>query len=132
MNWKRKYAMSQNLYISNGQLVGYTVELVYYGHLGTSQQCPDYQGVLIFQVSLHDNVLFGTTAIGVWIMQVSTFSSVLFNRFHCIRVMHYNQNIHLYLWKKHFGSEGTLRLVSRVSTIACNHCYSRIISQLCF
>ena len=61
-----------------------TVEPVYYGHLGTSQKCPDYQGVLIFQVSLHDNVSFGTTAIGVWIMQVSTFSSILINRFHCI------------------------------------------------
>ena len=41
---------------------GTTVEPVYYGHLGTSQKCPDYQGVLIFQVSLHDNVSFGTTA----------------------------------------------------------------------
>ena len=40
----------------------YTVEPVYYGHLRTSQECPDYQGVLIFQVSLHDNVSFGTTA----------------------------------------------------------------------
>ena len=40
----------------------FTVEPVYYGHLGTSQKCPDYQGVLIFQVSLHDNVSFGTTA----------------------------------------------------------------------
>ena len=39
-----------------------TVEPVYYGHLETSQKCPDYQGVLIFQVSLHDNVSFGTTA----------------------------------------------------------------------
>ena len=44
------------------QSVQYTVEPVYYGHLGTSQKCPDYQGVLIFQVSLHDNVSFGTTA----------------------------------------------------------------------
>ena len=35
---------------------------VYYGHLGTSQKCPDYQGVLIFQVSLHNDVSFGTTA----------------------------------------------------------------------
>ena len=26
-------------------------------------KCPDYQGVLIFQVSLHNNVSFGTTAI---------------------------------------------------------------------
>ena len=38
------------------------VEPVYYGHLGTSQKCPDYRGVLIFQVSLHDSVSFGTTA----------------------------------------------------------------------
>ena len=37
-------------------------EPVYYGHLRTSQKCPDYQGVLIFQVSLYDNVSFGTTA----------------------------------------------------------------------
>ena len=42
--------------------VVYTVEPVYYGHLGTSQKCPDYQGVLIFQVSLHDNVSLGNTA----------------------------------------------------------------------
>ena len=40
----------------------HTMEPVYYGHLGTSLKCPDYQGVLIFQVSLHDNVSFGTTA----------------------------------------------------------------------
>ena len=32
---------------------GYTVKPVYSGHLGTSLKCPDYQGVLIFQVSLH-------------------------------------------------------------------------------
>ena len=38
------------------------LEPVYYGQLGTSHECPDYQGVLIFQVSLHDNVSFGTTA----------------------------------------------------------------------
>ena len=39
------------------------MEPVYYGDLGTSQQRPDcYQGVLIFQVSLHNNVSFGTTA----------------------------------------------------------------------
>ena len=39
----------------------YTVEPVYYRHLGTNQRCPDldYQGVLIFQVSLYD---FGTIA----------------------------------------------------------------------
>ena len=40
----------------------YTVEPVYYGHLGTNQRCPDYQGVLIFQVSLYDKVPFGTIA----------------------------------------------------------------------
>ena len=40
-----------------------TVEPVYYhGHLGTNQRCPDYQGVLIFQVSLYDKVPFGTIA----------------------------------------------------------------------
>ena len=30
--------------------------------LWTPWHHPDYQGVLIFQVSLHNNVLFGTTA----------------------------------------------------------------------
>ena len=34
---------------------------VYYGHLGT-KKCPDYQGVLIFQVRLYDKVPF---AIGI-------------------------------------------------------------------
>ena len=38
------------------------VKPVYYRQVGTSHKCPDYQGVLIFQVSLHDNVSFGTTA----------------------------------------------------------------------
>ena len=39
----------------------YTVEPMYYGHYGTIQKCPDYQGVLIFQVSLCDNKApFGT------------------------------------------------------------------------
>ena len=37
------------------------MEPVYYGHLGTNQKCPDYQGVLIFQVSLYDKATpFGT------------------------------------------------------------------------
>ena len=48
------------------------MEPVCYGHLGTIQKCPDYQGVLIFQVSLHHL----EPQLGVWIMQVSTFSSV--------------------------------------------------------
>ena len=39
-----------------------TVEPVYYGHLGTNKKCPDYQGVLIFQVSLYDKAPFGTIA----------------------------------------------------------------------
>ena len=39
-----------------------TVEPVYYGHLGTDKKCPDYQGVLIFQVmiNLYDKAPFGT------------------------------------------------------------------------
>ena len=37
-----------------------TVEPVYYGYLGTNKKCPDYQGVLIFQVSLYDKAPFGT------------------------------------------------------------------------
>ena len=60
------YAMLHSKTIKGSKLFEhqkhYTVEPVYYGHLGTSQKCPDYQGVLIFQVSLHDNVSFGTTA----------------------------------------------------------------------
>ena len=40
----------------------YTVEPVYYGHLGTNQRCPDYQGVLIFQVNLYDKAPFGIIA----------------------------------------------------------------------
>ena len=37
-----------------------TVEPVYYGHFGTAKKCPDYQGVLIFQVILYDKAPFGT------------------------------------------------------------------------
>ena len=34
---------------------------MYYGHLGADRKCPDYQGVLIFQVSLDDKAApFGT------------------------------------------------------------------------
>ena len=33
---------------------------VYYGHIGTSQKCPDCQGILIFQVILNDKMQFGT------------------------------------------------------------------------
>ena len=36
-----------------------TVKPVYYRHLGTSKKC---QGVLIFQVSLYNNVSFGIIA----------------------------------------------------------------------
>ena len=38
-----------------------TLECVYYGHLGTSKKCPDYQGVLIFQVISYEKVPFGTS-----------------------------------------------------------------------
>ena len=41
-------------------IVLYTVEPMYYGHLGTNQKYPDNQGVLIFQVSLYDRAPFGT------------------------------------------------------------------------
>ena len=37
----------------------HTVEPMCYGHLGTTHKCPDYQSVLIFQVSLYDKVSFG-------------------------------------------------------------------------
>ena len=65
-----------------------TVAPVYYMDtlIGTSKKCPDYQGVLIFQVSLYDKAPFGTITISVWIMQVFIFSSVLINMFHCIHV----------------------------------------------
>ena len=33
---------------------------MYYGHPGTDHKCPDYQGVLIFQVSSYDKAPFGT------------------------------------------------------------------------
>ena len=36
------------------------MELVYYGHLGTSKKCPDYQDVLIFLAYLYDKAPFGT------------------------------------------------------------------------
>ena len=49
--------MAQNF---DGQILIDTVEPVYYGHLGTNQKCPDYQGVLIFQVSSYDKAPFGT------------------------------------------------------------------------
>ena len=41
-----------------------TWEPVYYGidYRLTNQRCPDYQGVLIFQVSLYDKAPFGTIA----------------------------------------------------------------------
>ena len=50
---------------------------------GSNKKCPDYQGVLIFQVSLYDKASFGIITISVWIMQVFLSSSVLINRFHC-------------------------------------------------
>ena len=42
-------------------LIIITVEPVYSGHLGTNQHCPDYRGVLIFQVSLYNKESFGAT-----------------------------------------------------------------------
>ena len=37
-----------------------TVEPVYCGHLGSNKKYPDYQGVLIFQVTLYDKAPFRT------------------------------------------------------------------------
>ena len=59
----------------------HTVEPVYYGNPGTNKKCPDYQGVLIFQVSLYDKA----TPFGA-ITKCSLLSSVLINSFHCNRV----------------------------------------------
>ena len=55
-----------------GILDSNATEPVYYGHLGTNQECPDYQDVLIFhKVILYDRVSFGTS---LWIMLMSLFS----------------------------------------------------------
>ena len=32
---------------------------MYYGHIGITNKCPDYQGVQIFQASLYDKEPFG-------------------------------------------------------------------------
>ena len=36
------------------------MELVYYGHLGNNHKWPDYQGILIFQISLYDKAPYRT------------------------------------------------------------------------
>ena len=48
---------------------------------------PGCQGVLTFQVNLYDKTSF---VCGCVHLQVSLFSSVLINRFHCIRYMNYH------------------------------------------
>ena len=58
------------------------MELVYYGHLGTNKAFPDYQGVLILQVSLYDKAPFGIITkcvdyAGVPVVKCSK------HRFHC-------------------------------------------------
>jgi len=55
---------------------------VYSGHLGISLKRPDYQGVLIIQVSLHVMGTLGPLP-SVPIMEVSLFSRALINRLHC-------------------------------------------------
>ena len=50
-----------NCYLFNQGSHIATVDFVHYGHLGTANhKYPDYQGVLIFQVSLYDKAPFGT------------------------------------------------------------------------
>ena len=44
-----------------------------FGHLETNQNCPDYQGVLIFQVSLYMKRHHLGPQLNMWIMQVSLF-----------------------------------------------------------
>ena len=73
-----KVKVSRNIATNNSP----TVEPVYYGHLGTDKKCPDYQGVLIFQVILYDKVQFGTSAKCLDYAGVRI-SSVHINRFHC-------------------------------------------------
>ena len=63
-------------------MIMYRVEPVYSGYHETSLKCPDYEGVLIFQVSLHVNRYFG------FITKCPDFGGVLFssaliNQFHC-------------------------------------------------
>ena len=63
-------------------IVLYTVEPVYYGHLGTSQKYPDYQGVLIFHVSLYDKAPFGNITKCMDYAGVPIFKCLI-NRLHC-------------------------------------------------
>ena len=51
-----------SLFTNNGMDCLHTVEPVYYVHLGSNKKCPDFQGVLIFQVILYEEVPFGTSA----------------------------------------------------------------------
>ena len=50
-------APTSNAYTNPTEM--FTVEPVYYGCLGTNCKCSDYQGVLIFHVSLYDKAPFG-------------------------------------------------------------------------
>ena len=63
----------------------------YYGHLGTNKKCPDYQGVLILQVSLSDKAPFGTITKCVDYAG-ALITSVLNNRFHCIVTIRVDQD----------------------------------------
>ena len=47
-------------FCAKSRMVMNTAEPVYYGNLGTNKKCLDYQGVLIFQVTLYDKAPFGT------------------------------------------------------------------------
>ena len=52
-----------------------------------SVHCPEYQGVLIFQVTLYEKVLYGTSTNCVDYAGVPILSSVHINRFHCIIIL---------------------------------------------
>ena len=87
-----------------------TVELVYYGHLGTNKNCPNYQDV---QVSLYDNASFGT------ITKCVDYASALIFKypdycFHC-----YSSYIASYI------------LVSALTSLACDKMLEVLFASFC-
>ena len=69
--------------------------------LGTNQQCANFQGVLTFHGGSYQSAYvlkgyFGNLYMCAWVMQVSLFSSVHLNRFHCIQNVSY---VHSYVYK---------------------------------
>ena len=61
LNFGILHSPDSMVYFTNhsNKTVRLTVEPVYYRHLGTNKKCPDYQGILIVQVSLYDKAHLG-------------------------------------------------------------------------